>query len=237
MIMNRRQRLRTLCTVVTLVAGGALTAGNAFAAEGMSGGYATATGQYVNSAYDKCVRTGTWTKDDVNKVCNPELFAAEEAPEPAVAQAAPPVPKTVMKRVTLQADTYFQFDKAELTVEGKQRLNDIADAVKGTENQSINITGYTDRIGPEQYNKQLSLRRAEAVKDYLVGKGVPAGTVQVSGLGDANPVVQCEGKKGASLIECLGPNRRSEIEFSAFEPVQEEGQPMPQQAPEAMPQQ
>ena len=83
---------------------------------------------------------------------------------------------------------------------------------------TITITGYTDRIGASAYNHKLSLRRADAVKEYLVTKGISADRLQVKGMGEENPVVTCDGvKKRAELIKCLEPNRRVEIEPVTFE--------------------
>jgi OOP family OmpA-OmpF porin len=79
------------------------------------------------------------------------------------------------------------------------------------------ITGYTDRLGSDKYNQKLSERRATAVKDYLVGKGVAANRLKAEGKGKANPVVQCNNKKRADLIACLEPNRRVEVEQITIE--------------------
>lgn len=80
--------------------------------------------------------------------------------------------------------------------------------------------GYTDRIGSEDYNKQLSVRRANAVKGYLVSKGVDASNIFVDGKGEANPITgtRCVGKgmQTKSLIACLQPDRRVEIEIAGL---------------------
>ena len=82
----------------------------------------------------------------------------------------------------------------------------------------IVAVGYTDRIGSEDYNKRLSVRRANAVKKYLVAKGVDASNVFVDGKGEANPVTgtTCIGKGMSTkkLISCLQPDRRVEIEIA-----------------------
>jgi OOP family OmpA-OmpF porin len=80
----------------------------------------------------------------------------------------------------------------------------------------VRITGYTDRIGGDAYNLKLSQRRADAVKGYLVAKGVAAGRLAAVGRGKANPVVQCSDTNRAELVRCLEPNRRVEVEPITF---------------------
>ena len=80
----------------------------------------------------------------------------------------------------------------------------------------IVAVGHTDRLGNEDYNKKLSVKRAEAVKSYLVSaKGVDPSNVFVDGKGETDPVTgtTCRGK-GSKLIACLQPDRRVEIEIA-----------------------
>ena len=74
------------------------------------------------------------------------------------------------------------------------------------------VTGHTDRIGTDAYNQKLSERRADAVRDYLVSKGVDKAKIETIGLGEKQPVVQCDQKNLKALIECLQPNRRVEVQ-------------------------
>jgi outer membrane protein OmpA-like peptidoglycan-associated protein len=74
------------------------------------------------------------------------------------------------------------------------------------------VTGHTDRLGSDAYNQDLSLRRANAVRDYLVFKGVPRDRIETLGMGEKQPVVQCDQKDRKALIACLAPNRRVEVE-------------------------
>ncbi|WP_313704736.1 OmpA family protein [Massilia sp.] len=141
-----------------------------------------------------------------------------EAPPPAPAPVAPPPPPPArFEKVTLEASKMFDFDKAELRMPAP-RLDEIAAALQAdTSITNVDITGYTDRLGSEKYNQKLSERRANAVRDYLVSKGVDAGRLNAVGKGEANPVVECNQKKRAELIACLEPNRRVEVEQITIE--------------------
>lgn len=124
------------------------------------------------------------------------------APEP---QAAPAVPA----RQSLSADALFAFGKARLKSADSTDLDTLADKLKGAgQIDSVQLLGYTDRIGSAEANQKLSERRAEAVRDYLVAHGVPAGVIQAEGRGAADPVADCPDQKGRQLIACLAPNRR-----------------------------
>jgi OOP family OmpA-OmpF porin len=100
----------------------------------------------------------------------------------------------------------------------QNKLNAIADALsRDTQVNNVVISGYTDRLGSDKYNQALSQRRADAVKDYLTGKGVASNRLSAQGKGESNPVVQCSQTKRAALIQCLEPNRRVEVEQITIE--------------------
>ena len=130
-----------------------------------------------------------------------------------------------IKETHVAADAYFAFGSTELSEEGKARLDELAGSVPGKQDPRIQITGYTDRLGDEQYNMELALRRAEAVRDYLVDRGVAEELIDTTALGPHDPLVACTGKHGGQLIRCLAPNRRTVVEFSAFEVVDNGTQP------------
>ena len=122
-------------------------------------------------------------------------------------------------KITFSADALFDFDKAVLKSEGKQSLDNLMSKLGKVKYDVIVVVGYTDRIGNEDYNKQLSVRRANAVKSYLVkNKGVDPGNVFVDGKGEANPVTgtTCieKGMSKKKLISCLQPDRRVEIKIA-----------------------
>jgi outer membrane protein OmpA-like peptidoglycan-associated protein len=112
----------------------------------------------------------------------------------------------------LLADEAFAFNSAELSVEGRAELDGIVTLI-GNHVPAITIFGYTDRIGDEKYNQDLSQKRAESTRDYLVSAGVPSGRVTAIGRGESNPIVACEEMGGDELKACLLPNRRVEVVF------------------------
>ena len=138
---------------------------------------------------------------------------AEQQPAPVpVAPPPPPPPPARFEKVTMSATELFEFNKAALSMP-QPKLDDIAAALSADPSiTDVDITGYTDRLGSTQYNQKLSERRASAVRDYLVAKGIAANRLKANGKGKSNPVVTCNNKKRADLIKCLEPNRRVEVE-------------------------
>jgi OOP family OmpA-OmpF porin len=171
------------------------------------------TGEYVwmNGTNELCWRDAFWTPATANAKCDGALVA--QAPTPP-APAAPVAPAISSQKVTYQADALFDFDKAILKPAGKQQLDQLASKIQGMNLEVAVATGYTDKIGSDKYNDRLSLRRAQAVKAYLVSKGVPANKIYTEGKGKRNPVkTDCNQKNRKALIACLAPNRRVEVEI------------------------
>jgi OOP family OmpA-OmpF porin len=145
--------------------------------------------------------------------------AAEPAPKPQpIAAAAPapkPAPAPVVQRITLDADTLFDFDKSVLRPAGKTALDDFVVKLDGIKPEVINAVGYTDRFGTEAYNQRLSERRVLAVRTYLVTKGIESSRIHTEGKGETQPVTkagECDGAKSKKVIACLQPDRRVEVE-------------------------
>lgn len=143
------------------------------------------------------------------------VMQAEPAPAPV---APPPPPPARFEKVTMSATELFTFDSAKLNP-SQPKLDEIATVLGGANagSETIIISGYADRLGSDKYNLKLSEQRANAVKDYLVAKGVPAGRLNAVGKGESNPVVTCNNKKRTDLIKCLEPNRRVEVEQITIE--------------------
>lgn len=142
------------------------------------------------------------------------------APAPApVAKPEAPKPPPPPKPINLASTELFEFDKATLTSEARgkldreviARLKDLRDV------KYIIVNGHADRLGSPQYNQKLSEKRAEAVRAYLVSKGVDASGIEVLGFGKTLPVKSCPDQKNRKeLIECLAPNRRVEVEVQGM---------------------
>jgi OmpA-OmpF porin, OOP family len=164
-----------------------------------------------------CWRTREWTEETATCECDPDLPKCQV--EEKVVEAPPPAPvMTEPEKISFSADALFDFDKAVLKPEGKMALDDFADKLRNINYDLIIAVGHTDRIGSEDYNKRLSLRRAEAVKSYLVdNRGISPDRIFTDGKGEANPVTgdSCIGeRKTKALIDCLAPDRRVEIEVA-----------------------
>ena len=109
--------------------------------------------------------------------------------------------------------TLFDFDKADLKPEGKEQIRKYREEVRADMSRAdkIKITGYTDSTGAPDYNRQLSLRRAQAVRDHLVSLGADPSKMEVAGAGAANPVADNKTREGRTK------NRRVEVEIAGLE--------------------
>ena len=137
------------------------------------------------------------------------------APAPAPAPAPKPVqeikpeapkPKPVAEKVTFAADVLFDFDKSVVKPEGKSKLDDLSNKVRGVNLEVVIAIGHADSIGSDAYNQKLSVRRAESVKAYLVSKGIEPNRVYTEGKGEKQPVADNKTREGRAK------NRRVEIE-------------------------
>ena len=180
----------------------------------------------VKSANGLCWRTGYWTpaaaaKDPAGCECDKDLLPKEvcepkmAAAAPAAAGAAAAGPKPSGEKITVAADALFDFNKAVLRPAGKAKLDELVSKAQAIKLEVILAVGHTDRIGGAAYNQKLSEKRAAAVKEYLVAKGIEANRVYTEGKGKTQPVTgdTCKGNaKTKALISCLQPDRRVDIE-------------------------
>ncbi|CAN5559315.1 OmpA family protein [soil metagenome] len=173
-----------------------------------------ATGELVwkNGTNELCWRDANWTPATAAAGCDGALVRAAApagpamiAPAPAPAPVAPPAPPAASK-VTFAADAFFDFDKSVLKPEGRAKLDDLVSKIRDVNLEVIIAVGHTDSIGSDAYNQRLSVRRAEAVKAYLVTKGIERNRVYTEGKGEKQPVADNKTAEGRAK------NRRVEIE-------------------------
>ena len=166
---------------------------------------------WKNGTNELCWRDASWTPATAAPGCDGALAAPAAAPAPAApaaaAPAAKPAPAPAMAtKVTYAADAFFDFDKAVLKPAGKAKLDDLVSKVKGINLEVIIAVGHTDSVGSDAYNQKLSVRRSEAVKAYLVSKGIEKNRVYTEGKGEKQPVADNKTAEGRAK------NRRVEIE-------------------------
>ena len=191
------------------------------------------TGQaWKNGSNELCWRDANWTPATAAAGCDgaiaapapapaPAPRAAAPAPAPAPAAAAPRAaapaarpapPPAAATKVTYAADTFFDFNKSVLKADGKAKLDDLAGKVKAINLEVIIAVGHTDSAGSDAYNQKLSVKRADAVKAYLITKGIEKNRVYTEGKGEKQPVADNKTDAGRSK------NRRVEIEVVGTRP-------------------
>jgi OOP family OmpA-OmpF porin len=180
---------------------------------------------WKNGNNELCWRNANWTPATAAAGCDGAIVApkAAPAPAPAPAPAAAPAPKAApapapapapaaATKVTYAADAFFDFDKSVLKAEGKAKLDDLVGKVKGINLEVIIAVGHTDSVGSDAYNQKLSVKRSDAVKAYLVTKGIEKNRVYTEGKGEKQPVADNSTAAGRSK------NRRVEIEVVGTRP-------------------
>ena len=197
---------KLITTIVALSAGlvGAQTVDN----------WVSSFGQPWKNSVGQCWRNASWTPATAHADCDgaikPETRVQVTIPEPVKAVEAPlPVekPKAQVVKLTYSTDTLFDFDKSVLKPEGRAMLNGLVGKINHDFNLEVIIAvGHTDWIGTNAYNQKLGLRRAEAVKAYLVSAGIEKTRVYTDSKGETQPVASNKTAAGRAQ------NRRVEIE-------------------------
>jgi OOP family OmpA-OmpF porin len=177
----------------------------------------------IGNASALCWRTANWTPATAAPGCDGAIAPVAAAPAPAAtvapvaapAAAAPaakpaapaaPAAGAAATKVTYAADAFFASNAAVLKAAGKAKLDDLVGKVKAINLEVIVAVGHTDSKGSDASNQKLSVRRAEAVKAYLVSKGIEKNRVYTEGKGSKQPVADNKTAEGRAK------NNRVEIE-------------------------
>lgn len=201
--------------LATLVTGGwMLAVPQSFAASDlMNSGYAhDSSGIVVRDNSGNCVRTSIWSPQSATAECDANLLPpVAAAPPPAEPAAAPPPAEIAAieprkEPINIAEKAQFDFNQAVLRSEDKQQLDEVLSQAKNLpEDAAIRVTGYTDSVGSKKYNQDLSMRRAQAAREYLVSHGIDEKRIVLSGMGEANPVASNDTAEGRAM------NRRVEV--------------------------
>jgi OOP family OmpA-OmpF porin len=215
---HRRKVMKQLNKVAVLIAAAALaTAASAQQIEN----WRNVSGDVWKNVSGECWRDVSWTPATAAAGCDGALVAPKVMAPAAMAPVAPAAmapaapaamapaaaaPAAAAAKVTYAADAFFDFNKSVLKPEGKAKLDDLVGKVKGINLEVIIAVGHTDSVGSDAYNQKLSVARSEAVKAYLVSKGIEKNRVYTEGKGEKQPVADNKTKEGQAK------NRRVEIE-------------------------
>jgi outer membrane protein OmpA-like peptidoglycan-associated protein len=107
----------------------------------------------------------------------------------------------------LAKQNLFNFDSDKISESSYSGLNFVASFLKENPSVTVKVDGHTDNIGPAEYNKDLSERRAKSVADYIISKGVDANRVSTQGFGFSRPIASNKTAQGRAK------NRRTELTF------------------------
>src|SRR5581483_10683310 len=169
----------------------------------------------VKNPFGLCWRSGQWAETKAIADCDPDYVpkAAPRVEAPArpvapaaapIAEPAPPI-RAKLQSITLGADASFDTGKADLKSDGQAKLDQLVAKLKDVNFDAITITGHTDSVGGDAANQKLSLRRANAVKQYLASHGVDATKIKTAGRGKTSPVADNKTAQGRAR------NRRVEV--------------------------
>lgn len=203
--MKKLNKVATLFAVAT-VAGSAFAAGSTINSDNWRNGHGNLI--WKNGTNELCWRDAYWTPATAAPGCDGALQAPAATPTPPAVAPVPPAPPAPVaaQKVTYAADAFFDFDKSVLKPEGRAKLDDLVGKIKGINLEVIIAVGHTDSVGSDAYNQRLSVRRAEAVKAYLVSKGIERNRIYTEGKGEKQPIAS------NATAEGRAKNRRVEVE-------------------------
>jgi OOP family OmpA-OmpF porin len=184
--MNKTLKL-LLASVITVSATAAMASDNWQNGDGAL--------NWKNGDGTLCWRDNSWTPATAAKGCDGALQAAGGAAS-----------GVMQSKITLQADTLYDFNKSDLKPEGKATLDKIAADLNKIKLEVIIAVGNTDSVGTDAYNMALGQRRAQSVKAYLTSKGVDGSRIYTESKGKSNPVAS------NATAEGRAKNRRTDIE-------------------------
>lgn len=205
--MKKLNNIATLFASVA-IAGTAFAAGSTTNSDNWRNNHGNL--QWKNGDGSLCWQNNYWTPATAAAECGgaaPVAVAEAEVVSPPPVVAPPkPVAPAAAEKLKFAADAFFDVDKSVLKPEGRAKLDDLASKVGGINLEVIVAVGHTDSDGSDAYNQRLSERRANAVKAYLVSKGVEAGRIFAEGKGETQPVAANTTREGKAQ------NRRVEVE-------------------------
>lgn len=207
------KQLKLSALFVAMVASGTAMASEAHTKHGYT--VSSQSQEVVRNSYGECWKNTYFDKATQGRIECGDAVAVQQAPE------------YTDETVSLSAKTLFGFDKDVLRVEAQENLNALAQRLSNANVQTVRVEGHTDFMGSEQYNQNLSERRANVVANYLVSRGVAASKISAAGLGEsqAQTTAACEAevaklgkkvskaKRRAALIACIEPDRRVDVKI------------------------
>jgi len=180
-------------------------------------------GEPVKSGSGLCVHSTFGPPPLWTMGCHPyvpmALYVAPAAAAPYVA----PVPLVVYETVRFETNILFDSDKSALRPAGQDKLDEFVKKIHGLDSQDIVAVGYADRMGEDGDNQVLSRQRVDAVRSYLVSKGVAWNRVQTTAKGESRPTTyagECKDANNAKNVACMQPDRHVFIEVSGTRRVQ-----------------
>ncbi len=212
-----RSQLVKLTTMISVSGALVLSAQvSSAASKGYCGYVTSSTGELVRDSDGHCVRGGSWEPKFAIEECDPQYIKKAEpqqkpAPKPVAKVMPEPEPKPVIKTIELKAGALFDTNSDNIKSLGYPELDKLsAELKKNTQYENFKVIGHTDSRGKDNYNLELSKKRASAVRDYLVSKGINGDRITVIGMGERQPIADNQSAEGRAK------NRRVEIQVKVI---------------------